>query len=231
MMTPAEKLQKIAENEQKVYEKGKQAEYDAFWDLFQDYGNRIKWRNGCSGQGWTDETFKPKYPFAPDDAYMMFAQSQITHLPIDVDFSGAYTLQYCFWLANKLEELPPMTRNGGTLYGAFNGCTSLHTIEKIILNLPMTDAVAFESTFDGCPALVNILFEGNNIVQNISFRSSTLLSHDSIVSVINNLSTNASGKTATFSATAVNNAFTGGSTGSEWQALIATKPNWTISLV
>lgn len=230
-MSIAEKLQTIAENEQKVYEAGKQAEYNAFWDLFQDYGNRTMWRNGCSGQGWTDETFKPKYPFAPDDAYMMFAYSQITHLPIDVDFSGAYSLQYCFLLTDKLEELPPMTRNGGTLYGAFDYCTSLHTIEKIILNLPMTDAAAFESTFDGCHALVNVLFEGNNIVQDISFRDSKLLSHDSIVSVINNLSTNVSGKTATFSKTAVSNAFEGGSTGSEWQALIATKSNWTISLV
>ena len=39
-MSIAEKLVTVAENEQKVYDAGKQAEYDAFWDNYQVYGNR-----------------------------------------------------------------------------------------------------------------------------------------------------------------------------------------------
>ena len=50
------------------------------------------------------------------------------------------------------------------------------------------------------------------------------------------LTDTASGKTITFSKTAVNKAFetsagaNDGSTSAEWLALVGTKPNWTISL-
>ena len=84
--------------------------------------------------------------------------------------------------------------------------------------------------FDGCRQLKEFRVEGV-IPVTCSFSHSTLLSHDSIVNIINALSPTASGQTLTLSATAVNNAFEGGSEGAEWQALIATKPTWTFSLV
>ena len=58
---------------------------------------------------------------------------------------------------------------------------------------------------------------------------STKLNKESITSVINRLSSGANGLTVTLSLTAVNNAFEGGRDGTEWQTLIATKPNWTIA--
>ena len=64
-MTIADKLQTIAENEQKIYDKGKQDEYDRFWDLYQDYGNRRSYRHAFAGYGWTVDTFKPKYKMTP----------------------------------------------------------------------------------------------------------------------------------------------------------------------
>ena len=39
-MSIAEKLQQIAENEQNVYDAGKKAQYDEFWDNYQNKGNR-----------------------------------------------------------------------------------------------------------------------------------------------------------------------------------------------
>lgn len=63
------------------------------------------------------------------------------------------------------------------------------------------------------------------------------LSKPSITSIINCLSTTTSGLTVTLSKTAVNNAFetsegvADGSTSQEWLNLVATKTNWTISLV
>ena len=39
-MSIADKLTTIAENEQKVFDAGKQAEYDEFWDSFQSKGTR-----------------------------------------------------------------------------------------------------------------------------------------------------------------------------------------------
>ena len=40
-MSIAEKLITIAENEERVYESGKKAAYDRFWDVYQQNGNRI----------------------------------------------------------------------------------------------------------------------------------------------------------------------------------------------
>lgn len=54
---------KIAE----VYDKGKQTEYERFWDSFQNYGKMVFYSNAFSGYGWTDETFKPKYPIVTDN--------------------------------------------------------------------------------------------------------------------------------------------------------------------
>ena len=78
----------------------------------------------------------------------------------------------------------------------------------------------------GCIELRNITFSGT-IGKDIDFQKSTKLTKASIESIINALSSTASGVTVTFSQIAVNNAFST----DEWNALIATKPNWTISLV
>lgn len=113
-MTIAEKLTKIAENEQKVYdagyargyddgeivgggsydegfEDGKKAEYDAFWDAFQsDKGNPHNYQYTFCNYAWNDETFKPKY---------------------DLVFGIGYTGTNAFWgshitnIAESLEKL------------------------------------------------------------------------------------------------------------------------------
>ena len=54
------------------YTEGRKAQYDEFWDSFQDNGNRTNMRNLFSGQGWNDKTFKPKYSMNPTDANSMF---------------------------------------------------------------------------------------------------------------------------------------------------------------
>ncbi|MBO7176024.1 MAG: hypothetical protein J6W14_01500, partial [Clostridia bacterium] len=44
-----------------VYEAGKKAEYDAFWDSFQENGNKKAYAYVFAGSGWNKETFRPKY--------------------------------------------------------------------------------------------------------------------------------------------------------------------------
>ena len=78
-MNIAEKLQAIAENEQKVYAAGEssgyakgntegktegaKAEYDAFWDSFQAGGKRENYTRAFSGTGWTFAVLsRIKYP-------------------------------------------------------------------------------------------------------------------------------------------------------------------------
>jgi hypothetical protein len=80
-MTTAEKLVKIAENEQKVYEAGQKAEYDRFWDAYQEYGTKNRYNYAFAGWGWTDDVFKPKYNIAPNiTALAMFQNSRIVDL-------------------------------------------------------------------------------------------------------------------------------------------------------
>ena len=51
----AEYADKVGE----VYEAGKKAEYDEFWDALQDYGNRTAYGN-CFAR-WVSNCFYPKY--------------------------------------------------------------------------------------------------------------------------------------------------------------------------
>lgn len=84
------------------------------------------------------------------------------------------------------------------------------------------------------PVLKEIRFTGV-IIQSMEL-TSTVLSKDSIVSMMICLSAEVIGKTLTLSKEAVDKAFetspgaADGSDSAEWQNLVASKPNWTISL-
>ena len=189
--------------------------------------------------GWTNETFKPKYPIIARDVYGMFQGTSITEIK-DIDFSPATAFNSVFAYSTKVLKIgeinvPKATRMEVT----FNGCTNLHTIAKITVS----ESCAFTSTFNNCSALKNVAFDGV-IGNSISFSACTKLTKDSITSIINHLSDTASGKTLTLSITAVKNAFEGSTWDSdgdgkadtvmgseEWVDLQNTKLNWTITLV
>ncbi len=204
-MSIAEKLTAIAENQQKVFDAGKQAEYDRFWDEFQDYGNRTNYTYAFAYGGWTDETYNPKYKIRPTMSNNIFmSNADITDTKVTIDLTNP---------------------NGNQKFGLFTSATKLKTIRKLIIN-ETNIFQASTSTFNNCKSLENITFEGI-IGKSIDFQWSTLLSRESIENIVSCLSTTATDVTLTLSETAVNNAFTQ----DEWNTLIAQKPNWTISLV
>jgi hypothetical protein len=251
--TVAEKLVQIAENEKAVYQSGydkalekggynagfkagKQAEYDAFWDSYQQNGNRKNYQYGAfGGVGWTDAVFKPKYPITVDLCYNMFCGCEISEVK-NIDFSPATTFNQTFYLARRLAKLGTIEIPLATSATySFCECNVLHTIEKIVVGEQCT----FSDTFKKCNKLQNIVFEGV-IGSDIDLHWSTELTGASIESIINHLSDTSSGKTLTLSLTAVDNAygwylpdgsFAGGSTSGHWSSLEASKPNWTINLV
>ena len=116
---------------------------------------------------------------------------------------------------------------GSTLISSFQN-SKAEVVEKI--KLSDTGTQSFSSTFLGMKQLREIRFEGV-IGNNISFKDSTLLSAESMASIVEALSASASGKTLTLSQTAVNNADWTTTAYADWAALIATKTNWTFSLV
>lgn len=86
-MSIAEKLTTIAENEQKVFEAGKQAEYDRFWDAFQRNGTRKNYTHAFAGSNFDVETLNPKYvPIIPTTATYMF-HNNTYHYPINSDYT------------------------------------------------------------------------------------------------------------------------------------------------
>ena len=224
------------------YGEGQQSEYDRFWDNFQDYGNRINYEDAFNAARgiWNDETFRPKYDLIFGNGYYgysAFRRLSVTNLAetlenlgVQLDTSRCETLAYLLQ-SSTTQRIPTIDCTNAHVYApsgleySFFDCGSLHTIDKLIV----TEQLKYVQTFNYCPSLVNIVFDGV-IGNDISFSESTNLSKASITSIVNHLSTTASGKYLTLSKTAVTNAF-GSTTASAWTSLVNSRSNWTISLV
>ena len=104
---------------------------------------------------------------------------------------------------------------------------STPTLERIPL-LEVDEKVTFTNWFANCTSLTEITMSGA-IGNDIDFRYS-LLNKSSIQSIVNCLSSTASGKTLTLNESAVIDAF-GSLSSQEWLNLINTKSNWKISTI
>ena len=241
------------------YDAGKKTEHDTFWDAFQNVTRR-NWNSAFSDKSWNDITFYPKQNIAPvGAAASIFRYADITDLEARLNECGVcldtseITSLNCAFGESSLTAMPAIDIRKCTdsiaTVGMFSGCRSLKSIRKIIVN----EAIMFPSSFQNCPMLENIAFEGV-IGQNIDFTSCTKLTRESIESIVNALTDEpdvAHGKTLRFSKTAVDNAFRGGyvwneelgtsvwddaapgSEASQWTSCIVSKlsTGWTITLV
>ena len=255
-MSIAEKLQTIAENEQKVYdagfekgksqggnteetynngfEAGKKSEYDAFWDSLQDNGNRIHY--GKAFVSWKKDIFKPKYDFNNvADASYMFEGAKIGDLKailssrgLKFNTSNCINFSYMF-LSSDVTNIPYLDcSQTSALSGMFQNCMWLTTIDE--LKLKEDGSQTFGNTFLNCNSLANIKISGC-IGNNFSIIN-WVLSLESITSIINALSDTTSGKTLSLSKKSVQNAFgtTDLDSSTEWTTLKNSKSNWTITL-
>lgn len=247
-MTVAEKLTHIAENEQRVFDAGRKAEYDAFWDSFQNNGNPKDY--SCTfGAGWTVESFRPKHAIVPTNAYMMFRGStmeidlaaHLDALGAKLDLSKAGNTQYLFQYA-MFTRIGEVNLSGSTNTtpgdSTFSYCRKLKTIDKIILKTGSRGE--FTSTaFINCDALENVTFEGL-ITSDVDIHWSTKLSENSIESLLNAAYNRPDPEvnpiTVTLSKTAVDNAYrmpdgTDGSIGNKWVLGWEANRNFEIRLV
>ena len=216
-----------------AFEAGRQAEHKAFWDeCLRENAMDFSFR--FAGMCWTDLTFNPTNDIIPPYGAVnnMFCNSRITDLEailkrnnviFDVSRCGRY--DYAFGYCKVTVCIPEIVigSNTTTISHMFTDCLALHTIRK--LYFPAKTLVT-TNAFYGCQALVNLTIGGTIAATGIDMHWSTLLSRDSITSVIGALSDTTTGMAITFSQAAVDAAFTD----AEWSALEATKPNWTISL-
>lgn len=253
-MSIAKKLQTIAENEQKVYDKGysdgaaqggggydqgfaegKQAEYDALWDALQDYGN-LKNYNRKFYRSWEVDILNPKYPIVPTDATSMCQESKFKNVAESAvfDFSNTTQMGYMF-CSSRIERVPFVidTRAANSIEGLFGWCSTVEYIEKVILRDDGSQRLA--ESFWSTSKLKEIRIEGK-IGTTIGFNASPL-SKESILSILAALDVNVSGCVVYLSLAAVKKAFetsegaNDGTTSAEWQALIAPLNKWSFSLV
>ena len=232
---------------QQGYEAGKTAEWNAMWDAIQINGTRTYYGQVFANAGWTKEAFKPKYNITPTGADSCFWKAFINEPePVDLvellekagvelDLSQCTNNQQIFDGANiKRIGVINASASGNSTRFLFRNATKLETVESLILRGDSSMNTSY--MFLSCNSLKNI----NHIegVFGVSFElmQSTLLSKQTIINIINALSPTTSGLSFSAKRIAVNNAFetaeglADGSTSAEWLALVATKPNWTISL-
>lgn len=217
-MTTAEKLTKVAQNEQKTSALNTELEtrlnggevlggsyYDAFWDAFQNSGNRTDYRFAFAGwMAYMMAFLKPKYNIRPVYASNMFNMNKaITDLVswceecgIVLDFSQCIDFTHTFQNSSiKHVGIIDTRKSANVSYIMYN--TQIKTVDKIILK---DDGSQTSSTFAFQSAsLENITFEGI-IGQNFWFNTCTNLTTASLLSILTALtkdSTKANGKTVT----------------------------------
>lgn len=182
---------------QQGIQQGRQAQYDEFWDNYQQNGARTQYDDGFAGIGWTADTFKPKYDITVVNGYRFMSQNNIqgdlvellNSLGVTLDFSRCIGLQYGFGGNNITRigvcDFRTLHNNNPTAFQSqiFFGITSLVTIDKLIVDQSPTATIpAYDFTFSGATALKNITFEGT-IAQKISFYSCPLTPR-SMISII-----------------------------------------------
>lgn len=155
-MSIAEKLTAIAENEQKVYDAGKQAEYDRFWDVYQYRGQSMNYSHKF--YAWEDSIYNPKYPIYSKN-YM----------------NGAFSY------ANFTDVKVPIISEGATMSSLFDSWTKGITIPE----LRVTENSTYANAFRYCTNLETVNFTGVIGKNGLNLQWSTKLSHDSLMSLIN----------------------------------------------
>lgn len=224
------------------FEAGTDKAYDELWESIQLGGTRAVYSGFFKGEYWNENTFKPKYDLKPTgNASSMFDRfggmanttqkginlaQLLENREVVLDTSRCTNLNNLFYYSS-VSRVPTISAVGCTsqIVGALAQCAHLKTIDKLVLKDDGSNT--FNNVFQLDYELENIVIEGTIGQNGFDLHWSTKLSKSSIASIINALSENTSGLTVTLSETAVNNAFSE----DEWNTLVATKQNWTISLV
>ena len=179
------------------YEAGRIAEYDTFWDNYQDNGNLTDYACAFAGKGWTAKTFKPKHKpmrlnsIGSERMFWRFSGKQTEEMTsIDesiVVFSQCTAMNFTFQ-DSTFDIVRLDCSSTKTMNSTFNmGNGTSYGIREIYIKV--TDlCTSFSSTFAYCNNLEKIMFTDDSVIgANISFAQSNKLSHDSLMSIISAL--------------------------------------------
>ena len=115
-------------------EQGKQAEYDRFWDEYQQGGKRSSYSYGFAGTAWTDETLNPKYP---------------------IGTGAELSINYCFTYAQNITRTPLIRSVTWANYnGAFTQCTAL---KEVYIEGTIGRSISFQHSNIDVPSMKRII--------------------------------------------------------------------------
>lgn len=106
--------------------------YDAFWDAYQNNGERINYYQRFVQDSWNDATFCPKYPITcqggSTNGRSVFSNSRISQIGVPVIITGI-PAQETFNRCIRLEVISQLVLNGVTdCSGMFSGCSQLREL-------------------------------------------------------------------------------------------------------
>lgn len=199
-MSIAEKLQTIAENEQKVFdagtEAGKQAQEKAFWDRFLMYSALKSANYLFAGGGWHKDNFKPNKNLKPVSAAYMFcsfmgiygyssAFDLVEHLEglgITLDLSRATTLSQCFnWAC--FTRIGVIDCSSATSIPSMFANAQIGIIDKLIVHENLT----YSNAFQNLSRTTHMTVEGVIGKNGFNIQWMVNLDHESLMSIINAL--------------------------------------------
>lgn len=193
-MNIAEKTLQLKQDFDDVYEGGKKAESDAFWDIIQNYGNRTHYNSAFAR--WSSEYIRPRYKVVAKDANgiasMFDSCSKLKKVEAEYfDFSQKSTgtnnnVGYYYTFANcsvleEIEDVGLIPQHN--YYYAFSHCYNLHSIAKMGVDAN----TKYQNTFQRCDNLVNLTLDGTIGQNGFDIHWSTKLTHDSLMSIIDAL--------------------------------------------
>lgn len=183
-----------ADKVDEVFEKGKQSEREAFWEGFTDGGKRTSFSSAFAF--WGNEYIRPIRKIIPTTntgaAQTFYKCTRLRKVEADYfDFSqkprGTQASQgwyYTFFISTKIEEIEDIgIKADFGFYNTFSDCYALHTIAK----LGCDENTKFDAAFNQCQQLKNITIDGVIGQDGFNVQSSPLLTHESLMSIINAL--------------------------------------------
>lgn len=236
-MSIADKLTTIAENEQKVFEAGKQAEYDSFWDFVTQNGTRTIYRYAFAGASWNAETFTLNRPIRVGagitTAQGMFwafnSPMKSGELPEAVDFTKFSKLIDFSSVTNapnmfedaRIVNLTADLKNVTNLNRAFASSVG-GDIDGLTLRVT-EKCTSYSGTFSGASNLTTLIFTDDSVIAAaMNLSACTKLTYESLMSVINALATVSSAITLTLGSSNLAKL-------TDAEKAIATQKGWTIA--
>ena len=238
LIKPSEFAGKVGD----VYEAGKTDMLDILWDGLQNGGNRVLYNLAFISTKNVDKWFYPVRDFNPTTVSQMFRgctasepfnlAERLDECGVVFDTSKSTDLTMAFYVFKNLTELPVISFEGmtDTYYTSniFASCPQLKTIRGIVpAPASATARTQYWDMFNSDNAALENLTILGPIYHNWKFSPCTALTHESLMSIVDNLAdkttdTSGTSHTVTLGATNLTKL-------NETDIAIATQKNWTLA--